>query len=161
MKIGIIADTHEHMPKIRKAVRLFNQEKVGLVLHAGDIISPITVKEFAALQARFIAVFGNNDGDRLLLSKRFRGIGKLYPRKFEGSFGRKKILLIHEPDMLDALAASGHYDIIIYGHTHQAHISRKDSTLVINPGEACGWVTGKCTVVLLDTDTMKAKLIKI
>lgn len=161
MKIGIISDTHEHMPKIRKAVALFNRENVGVVLHAGDIISPITAKEFSALRAPLIAVFGNNDGDRLFLTDRFRGIGKFYPKKFEGSFGRKKILLIHEPDMLGALSGSGNYDVIIYGHTHRPEISWRGSTLIINPGEGGGWLTGKCTLALLDTKTMKPKLLRI
>ncbi len=161
MKIGIISDTHENMAKIAKAVALFNREKVGAVLHAGDIISPITAKEFIALQAPLIVVFGNNDGDRLYLTKRFRGIGKLHPKKFEGSLGGKKVLLIHEPDMLDALAASGRYDLIVYGHTHQAEIRKEGATLIINPGEGGGWITGKSTVALLDTKTMKAKLIGI
>jgi len=161
MKIGIISDTHENMPKIRKAVGLFNREKVDVVLHAGDIISPITAKEFSALKGRFIGVFGNNDGDKLFLNKKFRGIGKIHEKKFEGTLGGKKVLLIHEPDMLPALAESGHYDIIVYGHTHRTDISRVGKTLVINPGEAAGWITGKCTVALLDTKTMKVRLVKL
>ena len=58
MKIGIISDTHDNMPKIAAAARVFNEEKVDLVLHAGDIISPITANEFSALKAPFIGVFG-------------------------------------------------------------------------------------------------------
>ncbi|MCD6495052.1 metallophosphoesterase family protein, partial [Candidatus Bipolaricaulota bacterium] len=40
MKIGIISDTHDNMPKIAAAVRLFNEEHIDLVVHAGDFISP-------------------------------------------------------------------------------------------------------------------------
>ena len=161
MKIGIISDTHENMPKIRQAVKLFNRRRVAYVLHAGDIISPITAGEFSALKAPFIGVFGNNDGDKLFLTRRFKEIGKIHPKKFEGKLGGKKILLIHEPDMLEALAASGAYDVIIYGHTHHPEISRRGKTLVINPGEACGWITGQATVAILDLDKLKADLIKI
>jgi len=35
MKIGIISDTHDNLPQIKKAVEIFNREKVELVLHAG------------------------------------------------------------------------------------------------------------------------------
>ena len=63
--------------------------------------------------------------------------------------------------MLEALAASGAYDVIIYGHTHHPEISRRGKTLVINPGEACGWITGQATVAILDLDKLKADLIKI
>ncbi|MEA1871092.1 MAG: YfcE family phosphodiesterase, partial [Candidatus Bipolaricaulota bacterium] len=79
MKLGIISDTHDNMPKIARAVELFNERKVDLVLHAGDFISPITASEFTHLEAPLIGVFGNNDGERLYLTERFNGIGKLYP----------------------------------------------------------------------------------
>ena len=161
MKIGIISDTHENMPKIRRAVDLFNRRKVGAVLHAGDLISPITAREFSRLKSPLIGVFGNNDGDRLFLRERFKEIGSLHVKKFEGALGGKKFLLIHEPDMLAALAASGKYDVIVYGHTHRPEIARRGATLVINPGEASGWITGKCTVAVLNTETMKAELVEL
>ena len=161
MKLGIISDSHENMPKIRRAVERFNREKVGLVLHAGDIISPITATEFSALEAPFIGVYGNNDGDKLYLTERFKDIGRIHPKRYEGETGGKRFLLIHEPDMLDALAESGHYDFIVYGHTHQIDIGRRGPTLVINPGEACGWITGRATAAILDTDTMEVEVIEI
>ena len=161
MKIGIISDTHENMPKIRKATALFNREKVEVVLHCGDIISPITAGEFSALEARFIAVFGNNDGEKLFLRKRFHRIGTIHERKYEGRLGGKRVLLIHEPDYLQELARSGRWDLIAYGHTHRAEIIKIGSTLVVNPGEAAGWITGKATVALVDTETMAAELKRI
>jgi len=161
MKIGIISDTHENMPKIRRAVDLFNRRRVGVVLHAGDLISPITAGEFRRLKAPLIGVFGNNDGDRLYLRERFQKIGTLHPKKFEGVLGGKRFLLIHEPDMLEPLAASGKYDVIVYGHTHRFEISRRGATLVINPGEGAGWITGKCTAALLETETMKAEILEL
>ncbi len=161
MKIGIISDTHENMPKIRAAIELFNREGVETVLHGGDIISPITAKEFSVLQAPLIGVFGNNDGDKLFLTERFKGIGTLHKKRWEGELDGKKFLLIHEPDMLDALAASGHYDVIVYGHTHKSEISRRGKTLVVNPGEGGGWITGKATAALLDTQTMEARLVEL
>ena len=161
MKIGIISDTHENMPKIKAAVELFNREEMEVVLHAGDIISPITAKEFSALQAPLIGVFGNNDGDKLFLTERFKMIGTIHSKRYEGEFGGKKFLLIHEPDMLDALTKSNVYDVIVYGHTHRSEITRRGKTLVINPGEGGGWITGKSTAVLLDTETMEAELVEL
>lgn len=157
MKIGIISDSHDNMPMIARAVELFNREGVGRVLHAGDIISPITAKEFKNLKMGLIGVFGNNDGDKLFLRKRFAGIGDIHERKWEGDLGGKKVLLMHAPDMLKALEESGAYDIIVYGHMHEI-VVRKGSTLVVNPGECCGWITGKSTIAVLDTSSMSAEI---
>jgi putative phosphoesterase len=69
-------------------------------------------------------------------------------------------LMLHEPDEVDALAQSGVYDVIFYGHTHQIDI-RKGETLVINPGEACGWTTGRETVGILDLDAMDVEIVDL
>jgi len=156
-KIGLIADSHENMPAIAKAVELFNRERVERVLHAGDIISPITAKEFARLNMPLIAVFGNNDGEKFFLREKFREIGEIHERKWEGQLGGKRVLLLHAPDMIDALAASGAYDLIVYGHTHEI-VVRKGKTLVVNPGECGGWLTGRCTVAILDMEKMTAEI---
>ncbi|MFQ6091055.1 MAG: YfcE family phosphodiesterase, partial [Candidatus Bipolaricaulia bacterium] len=106
MKLGIISDTHDNMPKIARAVELFNREKVDLVLHAGDFISPITANEFKRLKAKLIGVFGNNDGDKLYLLKRYKGIGELYEDYHELELDGRRIVLMHQPKFLDALIAS-------------------------------------------------------
>ncbi len=160
MKIGIISDTHDNMPKIASAARLLNSQEVDLVLHAGDFISPITADELKALQAPLIGVFGNNDGDRLYLTNRFKNIGKIYPDYHEFEFEGKRGVIMHEPKFIDALVKSAVYDLVIYGHTHEIDI-REGRTLVVNPGEACGWISGRSTMVILDTDTMEPRVIDI
>ena len=62
--IGIMADSHDNLESIEKAVKVFNQEPVDLVVHAGDLISPFTAEIFKKLDSQFLAVFGNNDGER-------------------------------------------------------------------------------------------------
>ena len=71
MLIGAISDTHDNLPMVEKAIRRLNDEKVGLVLHAGDYVAPFVIPYFKALNAKLIGVFGNNDGDHELLKKRF------------------------------------------------------------------------------------------
>ena len=158
MKIGIMADSHENMPMIAKAVALFNRERAGLVLHAGDIISPITAKEFKRLKMKMVAVFGNNDGEKLFLKEKFAPFAEIHERAWEGEAGGRRVLMIHAPDALAALEASGVYDVIVYGHTHEAVARKGKRTLVVNPGECCGWITGRSTVAILDTDEMSVEI---
>ncbi|HHK67173.1 MAG TPA: metallophosphoesterase [Candidatus Acetothermia bacterium] len=160
MKLGIISDTHDNMLAIARAVELFNAEKVALVIHAGDFISPITANEFGKLRAPFAAVFGNNDGDRLYLVERFKEIGRIYPDYHEFEFAGRRAVVMHEPKFIDSLIKSGDYGLLVYGHTHEIDI-RVGETLVVNPGEACGWLTGKSTVVLLDSEDMTPRLVEL
>jgi len=39
-------------------------------------------------------------------------------------------------------------------------IEKRGRTLVVNPGECCGYLSGKRTVALVDTETMNAELME-
>jgi uncharacterized protein len=159
MIIGIIADTHDNMITLKKAVAYFNARKVRHVIHAGDFVSPFTFRVLKGLTADFTGIFGNNDGDRLLLQK--RSGGKLHNQPLLLELASRKIIVMHEHTIVDALAASGHYDLVIYGHTHEAEIRKVRDTLLINPGEASGWLYGKTTVAVADLTEMKAEIINL
>ena len=58
MKLGVMADSHDHVPKIRQAVDLFRRRQVDLVVHAGDFVAPFAVAPLAELPYRVVAVFG-------------------------------------------------------------------------------------------------------
>jgi len=161
MKIGIISDTHDNLPQIRKAVEIFNREKVELVLHAGDFVSPFTFLEFKNLNCPLKGVFGNNDGDKLYLQEKFKGIGKLYPAPYNVKINNKNVVMLHKEKLIDALAESQKYDVIIYGHTHRTDLRKIGKTLIINPGECGGWLTGKSTIALMDMETLEAKIVKL
>ncbi len=159
MIIGIIADTHDNMTALKRAVEHFNARKVLHVIHAGDFVSPFTFRVLNELKCDFTGIFGNNDGDRLLLQK--RSGGKLHNQPLLLEMTGRKIIAMHEHNIVEALAASGHYDLVIYGHTHEAEVRRVGSTLIINPGEASGWLYGNTTVAVADLSGMTAEIIEI
>ena len=70
MLVGILSDTHDNVPKTRAAVKRLNTEGVACVLHAGDFIAPFIIDTLKDLAAPMTGVFGNNDGDRILLEKK-------------------------------------------------------------------------------------------
>jgi len=161
MKIGIISDTHDNLPQIRKAVEVFNREKVELVLHAGDFVSPFTFLEFKNLNCPLKGIFGNNDGDKLYLQEKSKGVGELYPAPYNVNINSKNVIMLHKEKLIDALAESQKYDVIIYGHTHRTDLRKIKKTLIINPGECGGWLTGESTIALLDLETLEAKIIEL
>jgi putative phosphoesterase len=159
MLIGVISDTHDNMPQIREAVDLFNAKKVEHVIHAGDFTSPFTFRILGELHTGFTGIFGNNDGDKLLLNK--MSGGRIFPQPHTLELSGKKIIVIHEHHIADALADSGHYDIVIYGHTHKPVARKVGSTLVVNPGETGSWLYGKSTVAIVDLAGMEAEIIPL
>jgi putative phosphoesterase len=163
--IGVVSDTHDNLPMVEKAIKRLNQEKVEVVLHAGDYVAPFVIPKFKALNAKLIGVFGNNDGDHELLKKRFSETEncEVRGRFAEIDVDGFKIALLHgdETELLNALINHGNFDAIVHGHSH-ANVTRKNGkTLIVNPGEVCGYLTGKATIALLDTEKGEARIIKI
>ncbi|MDD9973593.1 MAG: metallophosphoesterase family protein, partial [Candidatus Poribacteria bacterium] len=39
MKLGVMSDSHDNIPNVKRAVALFNEIGVDLVVHAGDFIA--------------------------------------------------------------------------------------------------------------------------
>ncbi len=151
MKIGIISDTHDRMEAIKWFVDEFKKQGVKIVLHAGDIISPFAAKPFADFN--FTAVFGNNCGEKLFLRDTIEEFGgKIKQGPIELEINGKKFALMHEPYALNPFAKSGLFDYVIYGHTHEVVKRKEGNTMVLNPGEACGYLTGKATALVLDTE---------
>jgi hypothetical protein len=159
MLIGIIADTHDNLIYTRKAIELFNKRKVEHVIHAGDYTSPFTLKLFKELNCKYDGVFGNNDGDKLLLLERSEG--NIHNQPYIFTLNNKKIIVMHEHHVIDALADSGHFDLVIYGHTHKPDVRKVKYTLIVNPGEAGTWLYGTSTVALADLNKMEAEIIEL
>ena len=86
--------------------------------------------------------------------------GKIHRPPYELDYNEKKILILHEPNNLDALVASGYFDAIIYGHTHDVDIQR-GRTIVINPGECGGWLRGRRTVALWDVEFGEVEIVPV
>jgi putative phosphoesterase len=159
MLVGVMSDTHDKMENMKKAVALFNRGKISLVLHAGDFTSPFSLVPLSDLEADFAGIFGNNDGNRLLLSE--RSGHRIHKQPYQFEFGSKRFIVMHEPHLIDALAESGHYDVIIYGHTHKSVVRKKENVLIMNPGETGSPLYGKATVGILDIVHMSADIISI
>ena len=160
MKIGIIADSHDNVPMIKRACELFNAQGVAMVFHAGDYIAPFSLNPLNdILQCDYCGVFGNNDGEHLGLQK--TADSRLRPSPAEFDVGEWKVLVAHEMPILEAVAASGTYRLVAYGHTHLPDITKKGNTLLVNPGECGGWLNGRCTVALAHLDTLEAEIIDL
>jgi len=164
--VGLMADTHDRLPFVEAAVRTFNERGVALVLHAGDFIAPFVIQRLAKLEAKLVGVFGNNDGDKALLLRRASETnGRV---EIRGMFAEvladgKRIALLHghEDELLRSLVACGGYDVVVHGHTHRADIRREGRTLVVNPGETCGWLYGRPTIAILDTEALEVEVVEL
>lgn len=144
-RVGIISDTHDNLDKVRVAVALFNRLDVDHVVHCGDVVAQFVLAVMSGLTAPLTIVYGNCDGDRQALAQRAQEFGFAIgngPLALE--FGGKRIVATHQPIAAPAC------DYYLHGHTHKPRHEPGNPT-IINPGEACGWLSGRSTVALLST----------
>ncbi len=153
----VISDTHDNLERVKRAVEEAKKRNVRVVFHCGDIVAPFVIPLFKDFELH--GVFGNNDGEWLFMKEKAGDAIKKGPRELE--VDGKKVALMHEPFLLEAIVKSQMYDYVFYGHTHKMDIRREGKTLVVNPGEACGCLTGKSTMVLLDPDTGEYEVLEI
>lgn len=162
--IGILSDSHDNLNAIRKAVNYFNEKEVKAVLHAGDIISPFTVRVFKELKPKLYFVFGNNDGDKVTLKSWFEDIGATVCGEFgDLTIDGLHIALLHGTNeaLVKALARSGDFDVVIRGHTHEPGVKIIEGTPVINPGECSGVLSGKSTVAILEISNLNVEITEL
>lgn len=159
--IGILSDSHDNRDAVRAAVDLFNRTGCRLVLHAGDFVAPFAAGELAGLACPVKAVFGNCDGEKGGLTRVLEPIGEIGDPPLEFPYAGRRFLLMHTQFSIPAILRAKRCDILVYGHTHRPEIRREGGVLIVNPGEAGGWVTGKSTVALLDPEAETAEIIPL
>ncbi|MHA1731991.1 MAG: metallophosphoesterase [Promethearchaeota archaeon] len=166
MKLGVMSDSHDNIELIEKAVEYFNANEIPVVVHCGDLISPFIARIIEKLDGKFYGVFGNNDGERVGLAKFFtKDTGPIVGNVFDKEIGGRRVIAFHGhnhgPDLIGALAKSGQFSAILSGHTHQVVNEKVGDTLVVNPGEVCGYLTGRSTVAVVDLDALEAEIVTL
>ena len=162
MKIAIISDTHDNLTTLEKAVLLMNKNGIEEIIHCGDICSSYTLEQLAKkFPGKIHVVFGNVDGDVFSISQH-KAMGDLpnvilYGEIGELELGGVKIAFAHSPKIAKALAASGKYNIVFYGHTHRPWEETINLTRLINPGNLSNLLY-KASFAAYDFSTGKLEL---
>lgn len=173
MLVGIISDTHDHLQGLKKALDIFKERKIELLIHCGDWVSPFALeffdREMQPLKIPVKSVIGNNPGDikRILQSNDKMKNPIEWPKTvtLELDIEGKKCIVYHGDDyeLLDSLIDSQKYDIVFTGHKHCVRNEKLGKTLVINPGATCyaseGNIIKKASVALYDSKTEKVEII--
>ena len=113
-----------YVENVNKAIDIFEEEKVQVIIHAGDIISPPIVKEFKKLTdegVEFFGIFGNNDGEKRGLENAFSYInGELLGDEGKIEIDGLKFCIYHGQDLKkkEKIINSQKFDVFIFGHSH-------------------------------------------
>jgi len=157
MRIGVLSDTHDQLSAMRAALTRFADLGLDTVFHPGDIVAPFAAKVLAGWRGTLHVTYGNNDGER-------RGLKRVLPQIQDGpllvTLAGRRILLHHALEWCqpEDIASA---DVILTGHTHEVRVEHRDGKLFVDPGECCGWVTGRATAAVIELETQNVELIEI
>jgi putative phosphoesterase len=162
MLVGLIADTHDRLPAIAELVRQMQAAGVGMVLHAGDYCSPFALRAFEEAHVSLAGVFGRNDGDpQGLVTRAQSSFGaELFESPHSVEIGGRRILLVHDIGDVNKRSVASH-EIVIHGSTHQQEMKTRGDTLIVNPGEGCGWLYGTPSAALLELDSREVEFLTL
>jgi putative phosphoesterase len=148
-----MSDSHDRVPAIAEFIKQFQAAGIGLVLHAGDFCAPFALDPLENAQMSMQGVFGKNDADpEGLRTRAGRAIGlEIFESPHSFDIGGKRILLAHDLADIPERSIESH-DIVVHGHLHRQEMKERGNTLIVNPGESCGWVNGIPSAAILDLD---------
>ena len=189
MKIGVIADTHNQIVLIKKALELFKKEKVEMIIHAGDMDLANTLEEFDGIEIPIKMALGNIDQEPEFFIERAHGLGldfvlnafldfdvgdkpfdlaPLHEGRGSREQGLRRFYVFHGnvrgklSDVIDILIASKKYDVIIHGHTHRPMTEIRNDVLILNPGSLQPLSVGiRPSVAIYDVGTGRAEIVEL
>lgn len=162
MRVGLLSDTHDRLPAIDALLREMMARGVGMVLHAGDYVAPFSLRPFLEHSVALAGVLGRNDGDpEGLRAAAAAGLGiELFESPHSFELGGEHILLVHDIGEVAQRSLEEH-SIVVHGGLHRTELKVRGDTLLVNPGEACGWLFGTPTGAILDLDTKQVEFLEL
>jgi putative phosphoesterase len=160
MRIGVISDTHNHLPNTRRIVELLNEASVDRVVHTGDVTQAKTLRVLADLDAPLYGVFGNNDLERSDLEATCHELGHHFADPpLHLTWADRRIVVVHDPlDLHPPLLSE--VDIALHGHDHRHRVEAHWGALVFNPGECAGHIPGYNQVGVVDLVVLEADVLR-
>lgn len=161
MLIGIMADTHNDIEAMKKAISIFHERNIKILIHAGDITSPKMLEYLKGFDCYI--VLGNGDLiDSEEIDMKAQELGmRSVDESVEFECDGKKFIVFHgnKVPVYREAVASGKYNYIIKGHTHNFENYVSNGSRIINPGAVYGH--DESSIVILDTDVDKVEKISL
>jgi putative phosphoesterase len=168
MKICILSDSHDNRQLMAAAVADAKARGAEAVLHCGDVVAPTTLRILQKYELPVHVIHGNNTGDMYSMTRLAAEPGSVvrYHGQDAGiTLGGRHIFIVHYPHYAKAMACTGDYDLVCFGHEHKPELYRVDTvkggqTWLVNPGTV-GGVGHAPTYVLADLQTLEFETLPV
>ncbi len=165
MKIAIISDIHENFHNLLLALKKIKELEAEKIICLGDLMNNGIAKVLSASEIPVFTIWGNNDGDKVAITKTSLTKNSNMKVSFETfdfmEIDNRKIFLTHYPVLAKPMAKSGDFDAVFYGHDHKQNIDKVGDCIVVNPGELSAHKTKTSKFAMYDTKDNSAEIIEL
>lgn len=168
MKVCIVSDSHDNRSRLAAAVSDAKARGAEAVFHCGDVVAPTTLRVLQKLGLPVHAIHGNNSGDTyamFMLAQEPDSVLRYYGQDAGLDLAGRRVFLVHYPHYANAMALTGDWDLVCFGHDHRAAIERVQNirgneTVLVNPGTVAG-VGAAPTYAFGDLETLQFELLPV
>lgn len=168
MKVCILSDSHDHIPRLQSAAEQAADAGAQAILHCGDIVAPGILNVLKPVGLPVHLIHGNNLGDPYQMQQiaaDSNGLFNYYGQDAAVELAGRRIFLVHFPHYARAMAATGDWDLVCCGHTHEAKIEhvthvKGGQTPVVNPGSV-GGTGAPATYILAELTTLQFEICEL
>ncbi len=165
MKICILSDSHDNRTLLEQSVKQAKEDGVEAVLHCGDVVAAGTLTVLNKYGLPVHVIHGNNAGDSYTMHRvveKSQGLITYYGQDAGISLGDRRIFIVHYPHYAEAMALTGDWDLICFGHDHEVAVRtvtniKGEQTVLANPGTVAG-IGAKPTYIIADLDSMEFEI---
>ena len=165
MKAAIVSDVHDNYHNLTLCLIQLRKYELDKIFFLGDFMNAGIALTLAQYEVPTFAIWGNNDGDRAAVTKVALSEKSSLAVGFATydivKWGGRKLFLTHYPLIVKAMAKSGDFDAVFYGHNHLARLDHEGECLILNPGEISAHKTGGASFAMYDSDTNSAEIIPV
>lgn len=163
VKLGVLADTHDHVAHTKAALAALRGREVDVLIHCGDLTQARMVALFAGWRTAF--VYGNMDRNHIALAAAVANtdgpfhIGAVYELAVDGL--RIGACHGHDGELLEAMISSGAYDVVFHGHLHVRRDERRGRTRIVSPGAVGGRSVDPPSVCVWDSAGQRVEFVRV
>ena len=165
MKIAIISDVHGNFHNLILFLKQIKHHKIEKIIFLGDFVNNGIAKILAKSEVPVIAIWGNNDGDKVAITKTSLNEGSNLTIGFDTydflEIDNRKIFITHYTLLAKPMAKSGDFDAVFYGHDHKKNLDKINNCIIVNPGEISAHKTGIASFAIYNTKNNTAEIIDI
>lgn len=161
MKTLVCSDIHDHLNNLEMVITAGTNAGCSSMICCGDLCSPFVLDHIHRLwNGPVHIVFGNNDGDKFTMLQKSEALNRERsphaPIRLHGEYlisrqgeqldgipAHISLAVYHYPAPARAMADSGMFRCVFFGHSHRPELQKTGDCLLANPGSVMGYIPGE------------------